>query len=61
MGDNGAVGTRILYVEDDQRIRGSVKLALEDEGWTVEEAETGEDVIPAGHQPGVGATGRAHE
>ena len=39
------MGTRILYVEDDQRIRGSVKLALEDEGWTVAEAETGEDAI----------------
>jgi len=39
------VGTRILYVEDDQRIRGSVKLALEDEGWQVEESETGEDAI----------------
>ena len=39
------MGTRILYVEDDQRIRGSVKLALEDEGWQVEEAETGEDAI----------------
>lgn len=45
MGDNGRVGTRILYVEDDQRIRGSVKLALEDEGWSVDEAETGEDAI----------------
>jgi len=41
----GPVGTRILYVEDDQRIRGSVKLALEDEGWQVEEAETGEEAI----------------
>lgn len=45
MGENVDVGTRILYVEDDQRIRGSVKLALEDEGWEVEEAETGEDAI----------------
>jgi DNA-binding response OmpR family regulator len=45
MGENGRVGTRILYVEDDQRIRGSVKLALEDEGWQVEEAETGEEAI----------------
>jgi DNA-binding response OmpR family regulator len=45
MGDNGPVGTRILYVEDDQRIRGSVKLALEDEGWQVDEAETGEEAI----------------
>ncbi len=39
------VGTRILTVEDDERIRTSVKLALEDEGWHVEEAETGEDAI----------------
>ncbi|UDY35952.1 response regulator transcription factor [Dermatobacter hominis] len=39
------VGTRILTVEDDERIRTSVKLALEDEGWQVEEAETGEDAI----------------
>jgi DNA-binding response OmpR family regulator len=45
MGDNGPVGTRILYVEDDHRIRGSVKLALEDEGWLVDEAETGEEAI----------------
>lgn len=39
------VGTRILTVEDDERIRTAVKLALEDEGWQVEEAETGEDAI----------------
>jgi len=45
MGDNGTVGTRILTVEDDERIRTSVKLALEDEGWMVDEAETGEDAI----------------
>jgi DNA-binding response OmpR family regulator len=37
------VGTRILTVEDDQRIRASVRLALEDEGWTVDEASTGEE------------------
>ncbi len=36
------VGTRILTVEDDGRIRQAVKLALEDEGWEVDEAETGE-------------------
>ena len=29
------MGTRILTVEDDERIRTAVKLALEDEGWTV--------------------------
>ncbi len=36
------MGTRILTVEDDERIRQAVKLALEDEGWTVTEAATGE-------------------
>ena len=36
------VGTRILTVEDDERIRASVKLALEGEGWIVEESENGE-------------------
>jgi DNA-binding response OmpR family regulator len=41
----GAVGTRILTVEDDERIRTAVKMALEDEGWVVEEAETGEDAL----------------
>lgn len=45
MGETVGVGTRILYVEDDERIRSSVKLALEDEGWHVEESDTGEDAI----------------
>lgn len=39
------MGTRILAVEDDERIRASVRLALEDEGWTVDEAATGEDAV----------------
>ena len=39
------VGTRILAVEDDERIRSAVKLALEDEGWIVDEAESGEQAI----------------
>jgi DNA-binding response OmpR family regulator len=39
------VGTRILAVEDDERIRAAVKLALEDEGWTVDEAASGEEAI----------------
>jgi len=39
------VATRILTVEDDERIRTAVKLALEDEGWTVEESDTGEDAL----------------
>jgi DNA-binding response OmpR family regulator len=39
------VGTRILSVEDDERIRTAVRLALEDEGWTVEEAENGKEAL----------------
>ena len=39
------MGTRILTVEDDERIRTAVKLALEDEGWKVDEADTGEDAL----------------
>jgi DNA-binding response OmpR family regulator len=41
------VGTRILTVEDDERIRTAVKLALEDEGWEVHEAEDGEEALSA--------------
>jgi hypothetical protein len=36
------VGTGILTVGDDERIR-AVRLALEDEGWTVMESGNGED------------------
>ncbi|MEM9036159.1 MAG: response regulator transcription factor [Actinomycetota bacterium] len=43
------MGTRILTVEDDERIRTAVRLALEDEGWTVEEAGNGEDAISSFH------------
>ncbi|MEQ8716015.1 MAG: response regulator transcription factor [Acidimicrobiales bacterium] len=39
------MGTRILTVEDDERIRTVVALALEDEGWEVAEAESGEDAL----------------
>jgi DNA-binding response OmpR family regulator len=39
------VSTRILAVEDDERIRTAVRLALEDEGWEVAEAATGEDAL----------------
>lgn len=41
------MSTRILTVEDDQRIRESVRLALEDEGWIVDEADNGEAGIEA--------------
>jgi DNA-binding response OmpR family regulator len=44
------VGTRILTVEDDERIRTAVRLALEDEGWKVEEAATGEDALEGFHR-----------
>ncbi len=46
-GNIGAVGTRILTVEDDERIRTAVKMALEDEGWSVEETSNGEDALEA--------------
>ena len=32
-------------MEDDERIRTAVRLALEDEGWTVDEAENGEEAL----------------
>ncbi|HEY2813305.1 MAG TPA: response regulator transcription factor [Acidimicrobiales bacterium] len=44
------MSTRILAVEDDARIRTAVKMALEDEGWVVEEAETGEAALEAFHR-----------
>ncbi|MBT8240187.1 MAG: response regulator transcription factor [Acidimicrobiia bacterium] len=39
------MGTHILTVEDDERIRQAVKLALEEEGWEVTEAGTGESAM----------------
>jgi DNA-binding response OmpR family regulator len=37
--------SRILIVEDDERIRSSMRLALEDEGYTVDDVGSGEDAI----------------
>jgi DNA-binding response OmpR family regulator len=37
--------SRILIVEDDERIRSSMRLALEDEGYTVEDVVNGEVAI----------------
>ena len=45
MRHDAGVGTRILTVEDDERIRTAVKMALEDEGWVVDESDTGEDAL----------------
>ncbi len=39
------MGTRILTVEDDERIRTVVRFGLEDEGWIVAEADSGEAAI----------------
>jgi DNA-binding response OmpR family regulator len=48
----GEMSTRILVVEDDDRVRASLRMALEDEGYTVGEAATAEDAIDAfGRQP----------
>ena len=37
--------SRILIVEDDERIRSSMRLALEDEGYEVEDVASGEDAV----------------
>jgi DNA-binding response OmpR family regulator len=39
------VGPRLLVVEDDDSIRTSLRWALEDEGYDVEEAVSGEDAV----------------
>lgn len=46
----GAMATQILTVEDDERIRTAVKLALEDEGWSVSEADAGEQALEIFHR-----------
>ena len=44
------VGARILIVEDDERIRGAVRLVLEEEQYRVAEATTAEEALEAfGH------------
>ena len=37
--------SRILVVEDDERIRSSMRLALEDEGYEVEDVPSGEEAV----------------
>ena len=41
------MSVRILTVEDDERIRTAVSLALQEEGWEVEETSNGEDAVAA--------------
>src|SRR5436190_5412543 len=43
MRDHLRVASRLLLVEDDERIRASMRLALEDEGYEIDEAATGEE------------------
>ena len=45
--DAGPVGARILVVEDDPGIRAGLRMALEDDGFVVEEAPSGEDALLA--------------
>jgi DNA-binding response OmpR family regulator len=47
LGQHHGVPSRILLVDDDERIRASMRLALEDEGYTVEEAASGEAALTA--------------
>ena len=47
MRQHAPVTIRILTVEDDERIRTAVSLALEEEGWEVEETANGEDALAA--------------
>ncbi len=39
------MASRILLVEDDERIRTSMRLSLEDEGYEIEEAASGEEAL----------------
>lgn len=39
------MNTNVLVVEDDERIRTALRLALEDEGWLVTEAESYEEAL----------------
>ena len=52
IGHNCAVTIHILTVEDDERIRTAVRFALEDEGWSVTEADSGEAALAAFEQDG---------
>jgi len=46
------MSTRILFVEDDEGIRETTRVALEDEGYAVDEATTGEAALRAfDHSP----------
>ena len=48
--DDEAMASHLLIVEDDERIRTSMRLSLEDEGYAVIEAESGEHALEAFQQ-----------
>ena len=43
----GGMATRILLVEDDEAIRETTRVVLEDDGYVVDEATTGEEALAA--------------
>jgi DNA-binding response OmpR family regulator len=45
VGEDVCMASRILLVEDDERIRTSMRLSLEDEGYDVDETESGEEAL----------------
>ncbi len=45
MGDHGVVKQSVLVVEDDARIRAVMRMSLEEEGYEVREAESGEAAL----------------
>ncbi len=45
MGDHGVVRQSVLVVEDDARIRAVMRMSLEEEGYEVREAESGEAAL----------------
>ncbi len=45
MGEDGGVNHSVLLVEDDARIRAVMRMALEEEGYRVREAENGDDAL----------------
>jgi len=46
----GGVTTRVLFVEDDEAIRETTRVVLEDEGYLVDEATTGEEALGLFHR-----------
>jgi DNA-binding response OmpR family regulator len=45
LSDNTDMAQRVLLVEDDERLRASLRLVLEDQDFEVEEADSGEEAL----------------